>query len=50
MNISKNLYVPIILIAIVIAVVSNFGSIIAVIEPLTYTNFYITKSGASSIA
>tara|TARA_S200000501_G_scaffold263899_1_gene247717 strand:- start:31 stop:654 length:624 start_codon:yes stop_codon:yes gene_type:complete len=50
LNISKNLYVPIILIAIVIAVISNFGSVIAVIEPLTYTNFYISNSGTLSIA
>ena len=50
MNISKNLYVPIILIAIAIAVVSNFGSVIAVIEHLTYTNIYISNSGTLSIA
>jgi hypothetical protein len=50
LNISKNLYVPIILIAIAIAVVSNFGSVISVIEHLTYTNIYISNSGTLSIA
>ena len=50
MNISKNLYVPIILISIAIAVVSNFGSVIAVIEHLTYTNIYISNNGTLSMA
>lgn len=45
MNISNNLYIPIILIAIAIAVFSNFGSTVAVIEHFTFTKISISSSG-----
>ena len=50
MNILKNYHIPIILIAIVIALISNFGSLIAFIEPLTFTKIIISNQGYVSIA
>ena len=50
MNILKNYHIPIIFIAIVIALISNFGSLIAVIEPLTFTKIIISNQGYVSIA
>ena len=50
MNILKNYHIPIIFIAIVIALISNFGSLIAVIEPLTFTKIIISNQGYASIA
>ena len=49
MNVSNNLYIPIILIAIAIAVFSNFGSIIFVIEPLTFTKINVSNGGYISM-
>ena len=49
MNILKNLHIPIILVAIVIALLSNFGSLIAVIEPLTFTQIIISNQGYASV-
>ncbi len=40
----KNFYIPIILISVVIAIVSNFGSIISVIEPLTFLKFNLSPT------
>ena len=49
-EILKNYHIPIIFIAIVIALISNFGSLIAVIEPLTFTKIIISNQGYVSIA
>ena len=49
MNILKNLHIPIILVAIIIALLSNFGSLIAVIEPLTFTQIIISNQGYVSV-
>ncbi len=46
MIISKNLYVPLILIAVVVSVFSNFGSVISVIEQLTFTKINISNFGS----
>lgn len=43
----KNFYIPIILISVVIAIVSNFGSIILVIEPLTFLKFNLSPTIAT---
>ena len=50
MKIFNNFYIPIILISIAIAVVSNFGAIISIIEPLTFTNIIITNQGFVSMS
>ena len=50
MNILKNYHIPIIFTAIVIALISNFGSLIAFIEPLTFTKIIISNQGYVSIA
>ena len=50
MNIFNNYYKPIILVAIVIAITSNFGSLISVIEPLTFTKIIISTQGYVSIS
>jgi len=49
LNILKNLHIPIILVAIVIALLSNFGSLIAVIESLTFTQIIISNQGYASV-
>ena len=49
MKISNNFHIPIILISILIAVVSNFGAIISAIEPFTFTNIRITNQGYVSM-
>ena len=46
MNI-KNFHIPIILISFAIALVSNFGSIILVIEPLTFLKFNLSPTIAT---
>ena len=50
MIIFNNYYKPIILVAIVIAITSNFGSLISVIEPLTFTKIIISTQGYVSIS
>ena len=45
MKILNNLYQPLILIAIVISILSNFGSVVAIIEPLTFTKISISNQG-----
>ena len=45
MKILNNLYQPLILIAIAISILSNFGSLIAIIEPLTFTKISISNQG-----
>ena len=49
MNILKNYHIPIILAAIVIALISNFGALIVIIEPLTFTKIVISNQGYLSI-
>ena len=43
----KNFYIPIILISVAIAIFSNFGSIISVIEPLTFLKFNLSPTIAT---
>ena len=45
MKILNNLYQPLILIAIAISILSNFGSVVAIIEPLTFTKISISNQG-----
>ena len=49
MKITNNLYIPLILLAVVLAVFSNFGSIIHVIEPLTFTKINVSNAGNVSM-
>ncbi len=48
MKILNNLYQPLILIAIAISLLSNFGSVLAIIEPLTFTKISISNQGLIS--
>ena len=43
----KNFHIPIILISVAIALVSNFGSIISIIEPLTFLKFNLSPTIAT---
>ena len=43
----KNFHIPIILISVAIAIVSNFGSIISIIEPLTFLKFNLSPTIAT---
>ena len=45
MKILNNLYQPLILNAIAISILSNFGSAVAIIEPLTFTKISISNQG-----
>jgi|TARA_B100001758_G_scaffold96778_1_gene82686 Uncharacterized membrane protein (homolog of Drosophila rhomboid) len=45
LKILNNLYQPLILIAIAISILSNFGSAVAIIEPLTFTKISISNQG-----
>ena len=45
----KNFHIPIIIFAILFALISNFGSIIAAIELLTFTNINVTNQGYISM-
>lgn len=45
MKLTKNLYIPLILLAVVIAVISNLGSISNVIKHLTFTEINISNTG-----
>tara|TARA_B100000579_G_scaffold55268_1_gene39075 strand:- start:385 stop:1008 length:624 start_codon:yes stop_codon:yes gene_type:complete len=45
LKILNNLYQPLILIAIAISLLSNFGSVLAIIEPLTFTKISISNQG-----
>lgn len=45
MKILNNLYQPLILLAIAISILSNFGSVVAIIEPLTFTKISISNQG-----
>tara|TARA_Y100001970_G_scaffold35853_1_gene44323 strand:+ start:203 stop:826 length:624 start_codon:yes stop_codon:yes gene_type:complete len=48
LKILNNLYQPLILIAIAISILSNFGSVVAIIEPLTFTKISISNQGLIS--
>jgi len=48
LKILNNLYQPLILIAIAISLLSNFGSVVAIIEPLTFTKISISNQGLIS--
>ena len=45
----KNFHIPIIIFAILFALMSNFGSVIAAIELLTFTNINVTNQGYISM-
>ncbi len=45
----KNFHIPIIIFAVLFALISNFGSVIAAIEFLTFTNINVTNQGYISI-
>ena len=45
----KNFHIPIIIFAILFALISNFGSLIAAIELLTFTNINVTNQGYISM-
>jgi len=49
LKLTKNLYIPLILLAVLISVFSNFGSIILVIEPLTFTKINVSNGGYISM-
>ena len=44
-----NLHIPIIITAVLIAFLSNFGSVVALLEPLTFTQINITNLGYFSM-
>ena len=50
MNIFKNFHIPIIIVSISLALISNFGSLIAIIEPLTFTILKISNQGFVSVS
>ena len=45
----KNFHIPIIIFAILFALISNFGSVISAIELLTFTNINVTNQGYISM-
>jgi len=48
LNIFKNLHLPIIVFSVLLALISNFGSVIAIIEPITFTKILISNQGLFS--
>jgi len=46
----KNFHIPIIIVSILLALISNFGSLIAIIEPLTFTILKISNQGFVSVS
>ena len=50
MKILNNIYLPLIVVAVVLSLLSNFGSLIAIIEPLTFTKISITNQGFISFS
>tara|TARA_B100001027_G_scaffold51593_1_gene34338 strand:+ start:233 stop:865 length:633 start_codon:yes stop_codon:yes gene_type:complete len=50
LNIFKNFHIPIIIVSILLALISNFGSLIAIIEPLTFTILKISNQGFVSVS
>ena len=45
MSFLNNYHNPIIVISVIVALISNFGSVIAIIEPLTFTKINISSQG-----
>ena len=50
MKILNNIYLPLIVVAVVVSLLSNFGSLIAIIEPLTFTKISISNQGFISFS
>jgi len=50
LKIFSTIYIPIITLAALLSVISNFGSVISVIEPFTYTKINISNLGYVSIS
>ena len=50
MKIFSTIYIPIITLAALLSVISNFGSVISIIEPFTYTKINISNLGYVSIS
>jgi GlpG protein len=50
LNIFKNFHIPIIVVSILLALISNFGSLITIIEPLTFTILKISNQGFVSVS
>jgi len=50
LNILNNIYLPLIVVAVVLSLLSNFGSLIVFIEPLTFTKISVTKQGYISFS
>jgi len=50
LKIFSNIYIPIITLAALLSVISNFGSVISIIEPFTYTKINISNLGYISIS
>ena len=50
MKIFSNIYIPIITLAALLSIISNFGSVISIIEPFTYTKINISNLGYISIS
>jgi len=50
LKILNNIYLPLIVVAVVISLLSNFGSLIAIIEPLTFTKISISNQGFISFS
>ena len=50
MKIFSTIYIPIIILAALLSIISNFGSVISIIEPFTYTKINISNLGYISIS
>ena len=50
MKIFSTIYIPIITLAALLSIISNFGSVISIIEPFTYTKINISNLGYVSIS
>ena len=50
MKILNNIFLPVIVIAVVLSLLSNFGSLIAIIEPFTFTKISISNQGFLSFS
>tara|TARA_B100001540_G_scaffold313370_1_gene336171 strand:+ start:861 stop:1484 length:624 start_codon:yes stop_codon:yes gene_type:complete len=50
LKILNNIFLPVIVIAVVLSLLSNFGSLIAIIEPFTFTKISISNQGFLSFS